>query len=340
MVLTHSPVSARDAQFTIETVPAGRPSTPLIEDVRDGFEQRPRELSPKHFYDQRGSELFDRICDTPEYYPTRTEAALIETRADTIAAMVRPDHVIELGAGTSRKTDALLAACAHQGLEPCYWPYDVCEGVLHRTGERLLEKFPWLRVRALVGDYTAGLEYLPRPAGRCLYVFLGGTLGNFEPESARILLDDVRRHMEAGDALLLGADRIKARATLEAAYNDAAGVSAEFNRNVLHVINRELDADFVPEAFLHEAVFNETASRMEMYLRTRTPQTVMVGALNRRYEFAEGEALFTEISRKFTTDSLRAELAGGGLSLQEEWLDPDQYFSLTLSHPGSDHPQA
>ncbi len=338
MALSDSPVSQTDTRFSIETVPAGRTQSTLIEDVRHGFELSPCQLPPKYFYDDRGSQLFDRICDTPEYYPTRTEAALIEAHGDAIAAAVEPEHVIELGAGTSRKTDALLAACARQGLTPCYWPYDVCESILRETGERLLAQFPWLRVHALVGDYTAGLEHLPRPRGRCLYVFLGGTLGNFEPEPARVLLSDVRRHMADGDALLLGADRIKERTTLEAAYDDAAGVSAEFNRNVLHVINRELDADFAPDAFRHEARFNETASRMEMYLRARTPQTVTVGALDRRYEFAEGEALFTEISRKFTTDSLRAELAAGGLTLRNEWLDPAQYFSLSLSHSQGDRP--
>lgn len=331
MALTHSPVAAADTRFSIDRVPAGRTPTTLIEDVRHGFEQQPRQLPPKYFYDERGSELFDRICDTPEYYPTRTEADLIEAYASAIAGTVRPDHVIELGAGTSRKTDALLAACAGHGLEPCYWPYDVCEEVLHQTGERLLAKFPWLRVHALIGDYTAGLDHLPRPAGRCLYVFLGGTLGNFEPEPARVLLSGIRHHMEAGDALLLGTDRVKDRATLEAAYNDASGISAEFNRNVLHVINRELDADFDPEAFTHEAVFNEAASRMEMYLRARAPQSARVRALDRLYRFAEGERLFTEISRKFTTESLRSELAEGGLVLEDEWLDPKRYFSLSLS---------
>lgn len=339
MALIDTPVSQADTRFSIEMVPAGRTQSTLIEDVRHGFQLNPRQLPPKYFYDDYGSLLFDRICDTPEYYPTRTEATLLETHGDAIVTAVEPEHVIELGAGTSRKTDALLAACARQGLAPCYWPYDVCEGILRQTSERLLDKFPWLRIHALVGDYTAGLEHLPRPQGRCLYVFLGGTLGNFEPEPARMLLTDVSRHMEAGDALLLGADRVKARPTLEAAYDDAAGVSAEFNRNVLHVINRELDADFVPDAFAHQAVFNEAASRMEMYLRACIPQTVTVGALGRRYEFAEGEVLFTEISRKFTTDSLRAELAAGNLALQKEWLDRERYFSLSLSHPGNCQPQ-
>lgn len=339
MALTESPASQADERFLIEPVAADRTQSTLIEDVRHGFELSPRQLPPKYFYDDRGSQLFDRICDTPEYYPTRTEAALIESHGDAIAATVRPDHIIELGAGTSRKTDALLEACARQGLAPCYWPYDVCRGVLYQTAERLLDKLPWLTVHALVGDYTAGLENLPRPSGRCLYVFLGGTLGNFEPEPARVLLADIRRHMTTGDALLLGTDRIKRRETLEAAYDDAAGISAEFNRNVLHVINRELGADFVPDAFRHRAVFNEAASRMEMYLCARSPQRVTVQALDRHYDFAVDDPLFTEISRKFTSGSLRAELADSGLDLAQEWLDPDRYFSLSLSQPEGKAPQ-
>lgn len=336
MAFMHDPVEIDDTRFTIASVAPGREPSTLADDVLNGFEQAPRQLPPKHFYDERGSALFDRICDTPEYYPTRTEAALIEGQGRAIVAATRPQHIIELGAGTSRKTDALLAACEGEGVEPCYWPYDVCEGVLRQTAERLLPKFPWLRVNALVGDYTAGLENLPRPQGRCLYVFLGGTLGNFEPDPARTLLADIRGHMEPEDALLLGTDRVKARSVLEAAYNDAAGVSAEFNRNVLHVINSELDADFVPDDFRHEAVFNEAASRMEMYLIAQRPQTVAVGALGRSYQFSEGEGIFTEISRKFTTERLRQELAAGGLALAEEWQDPDGYFSLTLSRRASE----
>ncbi|MEX1080584.1 MAG: L-histidine N(alpha)-methyltransferase, partial [Halofilum sp. (in: g-proteobacteria)] len=303
-------------RFTIQTVPPARRINTLAEDVLEGFARSPKELPPKYFYDDRGSALFDRICDTPEYYPMRTEASLLEGYGADIVAAMRPEHIVELGSGTSRKTDVLLGACEQAGIAPVYWPYDVCEGVLQETGDRLLARFPWLQVNALVGDYTAGLDHLPRPAGRCLYVFLGGTLGNFEPEPAAILLSDLTHHMDAGDGLLLGTDRVKARATLEAAYNDAGGVSAEFDRNVLQVINHELNADFEPSAFRHEAVFNAAVGRMEMYLYADRAQTVTVGALQRSYRFAEGEPIFTEISRKFTADGLRDELAGAGLALE------------------------
>ncbi len=323
-------------RFTIQTVRAARRIRSLAEDVLEGFAQTPKQLPPKHFYDDRGSALFDRICDTPEYYPMRTEAGLLDEHGAAIVAATRPAHIVELGSGTSRKTDTLLGACEQAGIAPVYWPYDVCEGVLQETGGRLLARFPWLQVNALVGDYTAGLEHLPRPDGGCLYVFLGGTLGNFEPEPAAQLLADVARRMSSGDALLLGTDRVKARATLEAAYNDAAGVSAEFNRNVLHVINNELGADFEPSAFRHEAVFNASAGRMEMYLYAQRSQTVTVQALDRSYRFAEGEPLFTEISRKFSAEALRDELAGAGLALEREWVAPDDFFSLSLSRPAAD----
>lgn len=331
MARSRSSTEATIPRFTIQTVPAARQIRSLAEDVREGFALTPKQLPPKYFYDDRGSALFDRICDTPEYYPMRTEAALLEEHTAAIVAATQPEHIVELGSGTSRKTDALLGACERAGIAPVYWPYDVCEGVLQETGERLLARFPWLQVNALVGDYTAGLDYLPRPGGRCLYVFLGGTLGNFEPDPAAVLLADLTRHMGADDGLLLGTDRVKPRATLEAAYNDAAGVSAEFNRNVLHVINRELEADFEPDVFRHEAVFNAAASRMEMRLYAERAQTVTIGALERSYHFAEGEALFTEISRKFTADSLRDELTGEGLALEREWVAPGDFFSLSLS---------
>lgn len=329
MALGSSPIES--PRFHLQAVPADGHVPSLAEDVLAGFDKRPREIPSKYFYDDRGSVLFDCICETEEYYPTRTEAAILREHADAIVAATRPRHIVELGAGTSRKTELLLAACERAGIEPVYWPFDVCEGILREAGERLLSRLPGLRINALVGDYSAGLGHLPRPQGRCLYLFLGGTIGNFEPGPARTLLGAIRRHMDTGDALLLGADRMKARTTLEAAYDDAGGITAEFNRNVLNVVNRELRADFDPQAFHHQAVFNEAASRMEMYLEAQGAQTVTIHELGRSYDFTDGEPLFTEISRKFTSDGLRDELDGAGLSLQHEWLDPRHYFSLSLS---------
>lgn len=331
MAHSSSSIEARAARFHLRSVPADGHVPSLAEDVLNGFEKRAREIPSKYFYDERGSALFDRLCETEEYYPTRTEAAILGDNADAIVAATRPQHVLELGSGTSRKTEILLAACERAGIEPVYWPFDVCEGVLRESGERLLSRFPGLRINALVGDYSAGLGHMPRPEGRCLYMFLGGTIGNFEPGPARALLAEIGRHMGAGDALLLGTDRVKARASLEAAYDDAAGITAEFNRNVLNVINRELRADFDPQAFNHRAVFNDAASRVEMYLDAQLAQSVSIRALDRSYEFVAGESIFTEISRKFTSDGLREELAGAGLTLRQEWLDPRRYFSLSLA---------
>ncbi len=321
--------------LTVRTVPPARHVPSLAEDVIDGFDRDPRCLSPKYFYDDRGSELFDRICDTPEYYPTRTEHELLRRHADDIVQRVRPEHIVELGSGTSRKTPELLAACERAGLAPAYWPFDVCEGVLRYAGRHLLERFPWLQVEALVGDYTAGLDHLPRLEGRCLYVFLGGTFGNFEADAGGILLGELERRMGAGDALLLGVDRVKDPAVIEAAYSDAGGVTAAFNRNVLRVLNRELDGDFEPDAFRHEAIFSRDRGRIEMILRADRPQAVHLAGLGRTYRFAADEPLLTEISRKFTAEQLERELAAAGLVHAAAYVAQGDYFSLELVQPAA-----
>ncbi len=316
--------------FSCRAVPRARHVPSLADDVAHGFAQLPRTLPPKYFYDARGSQLFDSICDTPEYYPTRTEAQLLELRADAIIACARPDHIIELGSGTSRKTEALLAACERAGHVPVYWPFDVCESILRQSGARLGHTFPWLTVRALVGDYTAGLDHLPRPEGRCLYVFLGGTYGNFEPVAGQSLLREVAARMTHHDRLLLGTDRVKQTATLEAAYNDAQGFTAAFNRNVLEVINRELDGDFDVSAFEHRAIYNEAAARIEMYLIANRPQSVRLDALGKTFEFAAGEHVLTEISRKFTPQTLGNEVLASGLRQEADFVAADEAYSLAV----------
>ncbi|MCO6440587.1 MAG: L-histidine N(alpha)-methyltransferase [Nitrococcus mobilis] len=320
-------------RFECQTVPAARAVPNLAEDVLQGFARRPRALPPKYFYDALGSELFDRICDTPEYYPTRTEARLLDQSAHSIIRQARPDHIIELGSGTSRKTAHLLEACEANGLEPSYWPFDVCEAVLHAAAEALLEAHPWLKVQALIGDYSAGLAHLPQPAGRRLFVFLGGTIGNLTPEESIAFLSELRGLMREGDAFLLGADRTKAPRLLQAAYDDARGLTAEFNRNVLNVINQALRGDFDPYAFDHLALYNETLQRIEMYLVARHDQEVHLMALERRYGFLQGERILTEISRKFTAESLTAELRAARLNPTHHYQTEDRYFSLVLARP-------
>jgi L-histidine N-alpha-methyltransferase len=323
------------SHYTAREVPAVYRVPTVAEDVAAGFAETPKRLPPKYFYDDYGSRLFDQICDTPEYYPMRTEGGLLAESAAAIMASVKPAHILELGSGTSRKTEYLLAAAEEQGLSPRYWPYDVCESIMASAAERLLERFPWLSIEALVGDYGAGLAHLPRPEGGCLYLFLGGSLGNFEPHEAVRVLGELAEHMHPQDRLLLGVDRVKDRAVLEAAYDDAAGVTAAFNRNVLTVLNRELDADFDPDGFAHESFFNEAASRIEMHLVARRDQRVRIGALGQDYEFPAGERLRTEISRKFTPASLASELASAGLAMSEHYQPADGAFSLVLVAPAN-----
>lgn len=320
-------------RFACQPVPAAQRVPDLAEDVRRGFSRRPRALPPKYFYDARGSELFDQICDTPEYYPTRTEAQLLEQSAISIIRHARPDHIIELGSGTSRKTAYLLQACETSGLAPEYWPFDVCEEVLYAAAANLVETHSWLRVQALVGDYLAGLAHLPQPAGRRLFVFLGGTIGNLTPQESVAFLAELRALMHEGDAFLLGADRTKDPLVLHAAYNDAHGLTAEFNRNVLNVINQALCGDFDPNAFAHEALYNPPLQRIEMYLIARWEQNVHLAALQRSYGFLRGERILTEISRKFTAESLSAELRAAGLNPVAHYQPENRYFSLVLSRP-------
>lgn len=323
------------SQYTAREVQAVYRVPSVAEDVAAGFAETPKRLPPKYFYDDHGSRLFDRICDTPEYYPMRTEGALLAESAASIMASVRPAHILELGSGTSRKTEHLLAAAEAEGLSPRYWPYDVCESIMASAAERLLARFPWLSIEALVGDYGAGLAHLPRPDGGCLYLFLGGSLGNFEPQEAVRVLGELAERMHPSDRLLLGVDRVKDRSVLEAAYNDAEGVTAAFNRNVLTVLNRELEADFDPDGFAHEAFFNETASRIEMHLVAQRDQQVHVGALGQDYYIPAGDRLRTEISRKFTPASLASELASAGLVMSEHYQPADGAFSLVLAAPAT-----
>lgn len=320
-------------RFECQSVPGARAVPDLAEDVLQGFASQPRTLPPKYFYDARGSELFDRICDTPEYYPTRTEAQLLDQSADNIIRQAQPDHIIELGSGTSRKTAHLLAACERIGLKPDYWPFDVCAEVLYAAAEGLIAAHPWLRVRALIGDYSAGLAHLPQPPGRRLFVFLGGTIGNLTPEESIAFLAELRALMRAGDVFLLGADRTKDPRLLRAAYNDASGLTAEFNRNVLNVVNQALGGDFDSRAFDHLALYDETLQRIEMYLVACRDQEVHLLALERRYSFRRGERVLTEISRKFTAESLSAELQAAGLNPIAHYQPANRYFSLVLACP-------
>lgn len=304
----------------------------LADDVLDGLTRPFKELPPKHFYDAAGAELFDQICDLPEYYPTRAERAILEERCDEIVAATGAAELVELGSGTAAKTRLLLAAMAEAGSLRRYVPIDVTESMVLGCADELVEEFPGLRVHGIVGDFERHLRHIPAPEGPRILAFLGGTIGNFTPGSRRRFLRGLAKLLRPGvDHLLLGTDLVKDPEVLEAAYDDSAGVTAEFNRNVLRVINRELDADFDVEAFEHVAFFDRDHEWIEMRLRASRRMDVQVAKLGLRVSFAPREELRTEISAKFTPKRLQADLAAAGLELTDILTDPGELFALSLS---------
>lgn len=302
----------------------------LAEDVLDGLTRPFKELPPKHFYDSRGAELFDRICDLPEYYPTRTERAILQQSCAEIARVTSAAELVELGSGTAEKTRVLLDALQEHGTLRRYVPLDVTEQMVRDCAVELVALYDGLDVHGVVGDFERHLDRVPPRAGRRLVVFLGGTIGNFPPGSRRRFLRQIASLLDAGDALLLGTDLVKDAAVIEAAYNDVTGVTAEFNRNVLHVLNRELDADFDPNEFDHVALFDREHEWIEMRLRSLREQTVSVRALDMSVHFDEGEEMRTEISAKFTRQRLEDDLSAAGLSLSRFFTDVDGLFALSL----------
>ena len=302
----------------------------LLEDVRVGLTASARTLPPKWFYDDRGSELFDEITRLPEYYPTEREREILIREATTIAERSGADTVIELGSGTSDKTRTLLDAFHRNGQLRRFVPFDVSEGVLRWSASAIADHYPGLEVHGVVGDFDHHLDQLPRE-GRRLVVFLGGTIGNYEPADRAALLRSLAEQLAPGDSLLLGTDLVKDPKRLVAAYDDAAGVTAEFNRNVLRVLDRELDADFVPERFAHEAVWDAEAEWIEMRLRSVGSQAVRIGALDLDLTLADGEMIRTEVSAKFRRPRVGAELAVAGLRLTDWWTDTAGDFAVSLS---------
>jgi L-histidine N-alpha-methyltransferase len=306
----------------------------LVRDVRAGLGTDPKSLPARWFYDERGSELFEEITRLPEYYQTRTETAILATAAPDVVGRVRPEAMVELGAGAAVKTRMLIEAGIRDRLS-CYVPFDISEAFLQHTARRLATEFPGLAVYAVVGDFAAHVDRVPRH-GRQLVVFLGSTIGNLDDEQRAEFLAQVRGLLEPGDAFLLGVDLIKDEAELVAAYDDAAGVTAEFNLNVLRVLNRELDADFDLDAFQHVALFDREHCRIEMRLRARGAQRVTIPAAGMAVDFADGEELRTEISVKFTRASIQRELARAGLDTAEWYTDPRERFALCLCVPAGE----
>lgn len=303
----------------------------LEEDSRAGLLRSPRTLPPKYLYDERGAELFNRICETPEYYPTRTEDAMLRQHGGEIITLVRPDCLIEPGSGSSSKTANLFDACERHGHRCVYAPFDICEPALLAAAGKLQDRYEWLEVRPLLGDYHAGLEHLPRFDGVRMFLFLGGTIGNFTPDDARAFLGEISRCMAPGDYLLLGADRIKDPAVLNAAYNDAQGITALFNLNVLQVLNRGLGANFRADNFAHMAVYSNDLNRIEMYLVSRLDQEIDLGSLDAGIRLECGERILTELSYKYDFDELETLQEQAGLRIIRHYEPENRYFSLVLA---------
>lgn len=308
------------------TLPEDASRAALRADVLAGLANRPRSLPPRWFYDARGSELFDRITRLPEYYPTRAEAEILTDRAGEIARASGARTLVELGSGSSEKTHHLLDAMPDLAL---YVPVDVSESALRGAGRELSGRRPELDVHAVVADFTGRLE-LPEGPGPRLVAFLGGTIGNLEPAERERFLRSVRESLSPGDALLLGTDLVKDERVLVRAYDDAARVTAEFNRNVLRVVNRELSADFRPELFDHVAVWDPAAEWIEMRLRSREAQTVKIPAVDLVVDLAEGEEVRTEVSAKFRPERVREELGAVGMEVTHWWTDREGRFALSL----------
>ena len=323
----------RSATIQIDSHLDGGEERTLAEDVLDGLTRPFKELPPKHFYDARGAELFDQICELPVYYPTRTERAILAEAATELAALTGAVELVELGSGTAAKTRVLLDALHGAGTLERYVPIDVTESMVRDCAQELTLEYPGLSVHGVIGDFERHLDRVPPAEGPRLVVFLGGTIGNFPPGSRRRFLRKIGELLGPEDHLLMGTDLVKDPRVLEAAYDDPEGVTAEFNLNVLHVLNRELDADFDPADFEHVALFDDRHEWIEMRPRARRDHTVTVRALELPVHFDAGEELRTEISAKFTPQRLEGDLDAAGLALVRWFTDPDDLFALTLSRP-------
>jgi L-histidine Nalpha-methyltransferase len=310
-------------------------SSPVAIEVLNGLTERPKTLSPWLFYDQKGSQLFEEITELPEYYVTRTERQILAEHAEeivTAAAGGRDLSMIELGAGTATKTGLLLNAAVGLQGSVVYYPIDVSESALEEARTRLEAELPEVIVEPIVADYTEGMrQNSAAHSGRKLVLYIGSSIGNFSPADALEVLRGVRAQLLPGDSLLLGTDMVKGVDTLLAAYDDAAGVTASFNKNILVRINRELDANFNPNLFCHRARWNEHHSRIEMHLESLLAQKIVLRALDTELRFAPGETIHTENSYKFTDERVVALLTRAGFKLRQQWSDPNHWFTVYLA---------
>jgi dimethylhistidine N-methyltransferase len=304
------------------------------QEILRGLSARPKRLPCRLFYDERGSRLFERICDLPEYYPTRTEHGLLAERAGEIAALANAGHLVELGSGSATKTRLLVDAFRRLGPPLAYTAIDVSESSLHIAAAALLARYPALDVHGVAATYETGLDALATratPDERRLVLFLGSTIGNLDPAETSAFLGRVRASLAPGDGFLVGTDLEKDPAVIEAAYNDAQGVTAAFNLNILRHVNRRFRADFALDAFAHVAFYRRELRQIEMHLESQAAQRVTLAALGLEIELAAGERIETEISRKFDLDRFGAELARHGFEVARQWTDAKRWFGLTLA---------
>jgi L-histidine Nalpha-methyltransferase len=304
----------------------------MARDIRLGLTAKPKELAPKYFYDERGSQLFEQITELHEYYPTRAEREILSQRsAEIVAAAGEPGTLVELGSGSAAKTRHLLNAMRDADCLVTYVPVDISEEITHQTAEALVEEYPGLIVRGLVCDFEHDLERIPNGGGGRLVAFLGGTIGNLYPDARRDFLTRIAALLEPGDRILLGTDLVKAHDRLELAYDDPGGVTAEFNKNVLQVLNREFDADFDLDRFEHVARYDSEATRMDIRLRALADQTVRLDGLDLTVRFEAGEEMRTEISTKFTREALDGIYKGAGLRPDGWFTDAAEDYALSLA---------
>ncbi|MEO6702860.1 MAG: L-histidine N(alpha)-methyltransferase [Jatrophihabitantaceae bacterium] len=302
----------------------------LAADALAGLTAQPKTLPPRWFYDRRGSELFEQITELPEYYPTRTERLILQQHADDIAAAAGVNTVVELGSGSSSKTRLLLDAWQRGGTLQRIVTVDVSVSALTEAAQVLSARYPGVQVQPVRADFTRHLHGLDT-VGRTAIVFLGSTIGNLDPAQRRQFFDSVRAALADGDVLLLGTDLVKSPDVLVPAYDDTAGVTAEFNLNVLNVLNRELGGDLPVDAFRHRAVWNAVDERIEMRLRAERVVDATLAEIELALHFEAGEELLTEISSKFRRASIAAELSASGLQLDRWWTDPQDYFAVSMA---------
>lgn len=300
-------------------------------DAVKGLTQTPKSLPARYFYDDRGSELFEQICELPEYYLTRTETAILQGCAREIAQITGPCELVELGSGSSTKTRILLDAYNHLSYPLRYLPIDVSAGILENSARQLLAEYPSLQVQAIVSTYELALEQLiPTQLPSRMVCFIGSTLGNLTPQECDEFLSQITAALHLGEYFLLGIDLQKPKHLLSAAYNDSQGVTAAFNLNVLHHLNRRFDGNFDTTQFEHWAFYNETQHQIEMHLRSLRSQAAQLSALDLTVEFETGETILTEISRKFDLNTMQQQLQARGLMPLQAWTDPNQWFGLLL----------